>query len=126
MERWPMQRIVHRDERVTSTATVFPPSDVLRSRKSCRSCAATRREDRIWPRCDHADQLADADIVVAPTDRISFVRAALQARFQPKIELLTNRSPVRHDRGRSIASRSPFAATSTVHSSLTITATPGA
>jgi len=41
MERWPMQRIVHRDECVDIDGTGFPPSGALRSRKSCRSCAAT-------------------------------------------------------------------------------------
>src|SRR5438132_333617 len=37
------------------------------------------------------DELAGADVVVGADGSNSFVRAALQARFQPKIELLTNR-----------------------------------
>ena len=41
MERWPMQRIVHRDERVDIDGNGFSPSGVLRSRKSCENCAVT-------------------------------------------------------------------------------------
>src|SRR6266852_4418634 len=64
MERWPMQRIVHRDERVD-----------IEYGRGVRAL----------------DELAGADIVVGADGSNSFVRAALQARFQPKIELLTNR-----------------------------------
>jgi len=92
MERWPMQRIVHRDERVDIDGNGFSAigrlalQEILQ--KLCRDAGVKIEYGR---GVTALDQLADADIVVGADGSNSFVRAALQARFQPKIELLTNR-----------------------------------
>ena len=92
MERWPMQRIVHRDERVDIDGNGFSAigrlalQEILQ--KLCRN-AGVKIEYGRGVRA--LDELAGADIVVGADGSNSFVRAALQARFQPKIELLTNR-----------------------------------
>src|SRR5947208_7785383 len=92
MERWPMQRIVHRDERVDIDGNGFCAigrlalQEILRRRcgdagvrvEYCRTVAAP-------------DELAGADGVVGSYGSNSLVRAALRSLFQPKIGLLTNR-----------------------------------
>jgi 2-polyprenyl-6-methoxyphenol hydroxylase-like FAD-dependent oxidoreductase len=92
MERWTTQRIVHRDERVDIDGNGFSAigrlalQEILQ--KLCRD-AGVKIEYGRGVRA--LDQLAGADAVVGADGSNSFVRAALQARFQPKIELLTNR-----------------------------------
>src|SRR5260221_9171296 len=92
MERWPMQRIVHRDERVDIDGNGFSAigrlalQEILQ--KLCRDVGVKIEYGR---GVTTLDQLADADIVVGADGSNSFARAALQARFQPKIELLTTR-----------------------------------
>jgi 2-polyprenyl-6-methoxyphenol hydroxylase-like FAD-dependent oxidoreductase len=92
MERWPMQRIVHRDERVDIDGNGFSAigrlalQEILQ--KLCRKAGVTIAYGRA---VTSLDELAGADVVVGADGSNSLVRAALQARFQPKIELLTNR-----------------------------------
>jgi 2-polyprenyl-6-methoxyphenol hydroxylase-like FAD-dependent oxidoreductase len=92
MERWPMQRIVHRDERVDIDGNGFSAigrlalQEILQ--KLCRKAGVTIAYGRA---VTSLDELAGADVVVAADGSNSLVRSALQARFQPKIELLTNR-----------------------------------
>jgi len=124
MERWPMQRIVHRDERVDIDGNGFSAigrlalQEILQ--KLCRDAGVKIEYGR---GVTTLDQLADADIVVGADGSNSFVRAALQARFQPKIELLTNRFAWYGTTQPFDCLTLTFAATSTVHLSLTITAT---
>src|SRR6195256_3933462 len=92
MERWPIQRIVHRDERVDIDGNGFSAigrlalQEILRN--LCRD-AGVRVEYGLAVTA--LDQFAGADVVVGADGSNSFVRAALQVLFQPKIELLTNR-----------------------------------
>ncbi len=92
MERWPMQRIVHRDERVDIDGNGFSAigrlalQEILRN--LCRDAGVRVEYGRT---VTALDQLADADVVVGADGSNSFVRAALRSLFQPKIELLTNR-----------------------------------
>src|SRR6266853_1998516 len=92
MERWPMQRIVHRDERVDIDGNGFSAigrlalQEILRN--LCRDAGVRVEYGRA---VTVLDELAGADVVVGADGSNSLVRAALQSRFQPKIELLTNR-----------------------------------
>jgi len=92
MERWPMQRIVHRDERVDIDGSGFSAigrlalQEILR--KLCRDAGVKIEYGRAVAALD---EFAGADLVVGADGSNSLVRAALQERFQPKIELLTNR-----------------------------------
>ena len=92
MERWPTQRIVHRDERVDIDGSGFSAigrlalQEILQ--KLCRNAGVKIEYGRAVAALD---EFAGADLVVGADGSNSFVRAALQERFQPKIELLTNR-----------------------------------
>jgi 2-polyprenyl-6-methoxyphenol hydroxylase-like FAD-dependent oxidoreductase len=92
MERWPMQRIVHRDERVDIDGSGFSAigrlalQEILQ--KLCRNAGVKIEYGRALRALD---ELAGAHVVVAADGANSFVRSALQAQFQAKIELLTNR-----------------------------------
>jgi 2-polyprenyl-6-methoxyphenol hydroxylase-like FAD-dependent oxidoreductase len=92
MERWPMQRIVHRDERVDIDGNGFSAigrlalQEILRN--LCRDAGVRVEYGRT---VTVLDELAGADVVVGADGSNSLVRAALQSQFQPKIELLTNR-----------------------------------
>ena len=92
MERWPTQRIVHRDERVDIDGSGFSAigrlalQEILQ--KLCRNAGVKIEYGRAVAALD---EFAGADLVVGADGSNSFVRAALQEEFQPKIELLTNR-----------------------------------
>jgi len=92
MERWPMQRIVHRDERVDIDGNGFSAigrlalQEILRN--LCRDAGVRVEYGRA---VTVLDELAGADVVVGADGSNSLVRAALQSQFQPRIELLTNR-----------------------------------
>src|SRR5437899_940265 len=92
MERWPMQHIVHRDERVDIDGNGFSAigrlalQEILR--KLCRDAGVNIGYGRV---VTALDELAGADVVVGADGSNSLVRRALKALFQPKIELLTNR-----------------------------------
>jgi 2-polyprenyl-6-methoxyphenol hydroxylase-like FAD-dependent oxidoreductase len=92
MERWPMQRIVHRDERVEIDGNGFSAigrlalQEILQ--KLCRNAGVTLAYGRA---VTSLDELAGADVVVGADGSNSLVREGRQAQFQPRIELLTNR-----------------------------------
>ncbi len=92
MERWPMQRIVHRDERVEIDGNGFSAigrlalQEILQ--KLCRNAGVTIEYGRA---VTSLDELAGADVVVGADGSNSLVREGRQAQFQPRIELLTNR-----------------------------------
>jgi len=92
MERWPMQRIVHRDERVDIDGSGFSAIGRLALQgilqKLCRNAGVEIEYGRA---VTGLDELAGADVVVGADGSNSLVRAVLQAQFQPEIELLTNR-----------------------------------
>ena len=92
MERWAMQRIVHRDERVDIDGNGFSAigrlalQEILR--RLCRDAAVKIGYGRAVTALEELD---GADVVVGADGSNSLVRAALQAQFQPRIELLSNR-----------------------------------
>ena len=92
MERWPMQRIVHRDERVEIDGNGFSAIGRLALQgilqRLCREAGVKIEYSRA---VTAFDELAGADLVVGADGSNSLVRAALQSQFQPKIELLSNR-----------------------------------
>src|SRR3989442_10965648 len=92
MERWPMQRIVHRDERVDIDGNGFSAIGRLALQQILRNLCRDAGVRVEYGRSVTAlDELAGADVLVGADGSNSLVRAALQALFQPKIELLTNR-----------------------------------
>jgi len=119
-----MQRIVHRDERVDIDGNGFSAigrlalQEILQ--KLCRDAGVKIEYGRGVRALDSSRTRTSWS---APTDRIRSCERRCKRGFSPKIELLTNRFAWYGTTQPSIASRSPFAATSTVHLSLTITAT---
>src|SRR5207247_2711126 len=91
MERWPMQRIVHRDERVDIDGNGFSAigrlalQEILR--KQCRDAGVRIEYSRT---VTAPDELAGADVVVAADGSNSLVRGALQSLFHVKYEHLHN------------------------------------
>jgi 2-polyprenyl-6-methoxyphenol hydroxylase-like FAD-dependent oxidoreductase len=92
MERWPMQRLVHRSERVEVDGNGFSAisrlalQEVLQ--RLCRRAGVTIRYGRP---ISSLDELAGADLVVGADGSNSLVRNTLAAQFVPNVEVLTNR-----------------------------------
>jgi len=92
MERWPIQRIVHRDEQVDVDG--FGYSAIARLdlnrflRDLCRD-AGVRIEYR-WQVASILE-LGSADLIVGADGLHSFVRHAFESRFQPQVEWLSNK-----------------------------------
>ena len=92
MERWPIQRIVHRGERVDIDGNGFSAIGRLALRRILRDLCLDAGVRIEYGRAITAlDELASADVVVGADGSNSLVRAALQAVFEPEIELLSNR-----------------------------------
>jgi 2-polyprenyl-6-methoxyphenol hydroxylase-like FAD-dependent oxidoreductase len=92
MQRWPMQRIVHRGERVDVDGNGFSAIGRLALQEMLQSLC--RRADvsiRYGRTVASLDELAHADLVVGADGSNSLVRNALAAQFAPGIELLGNR-----------------------------------
>lgn len=92
MQIWPIQRIVHRDERVDIDGNGFSAVGRLELLAILQSlCRAAGVEIRYGRAAASIDDVAGADLVVGADGVNSLVRRALEAQFQPSIELLTNR-----------------------------------
>jgi 2-polyprenyl-6-methoxyphenol hydroxylase-like FAD-dependent oxidoreductase len=92
MERWPMQRLVHRSERVDVDGNGFSAIGRLALQEMlqglCRRSGVTIRYGRTIA---SLDELAGADLVVGADGSNSLVRTALARQFIPGVELLGNR-----------------------------------
>jgi 2-polyprenyl-6-methoxyphenol hydroxylase-like FAD-dependent oxidoreductase len=92
MQAWPIQRIVHRDERVDIDGNGF--SAIARLvllqvlQKLCREAGVAVEYGRTLA---SLAELSRADLVVGADGVNSLVRRSLEAQFEPRVELLTNR-----------------------------------
>ncbi len=92
LESWPMQRIVHRDERVDIDGNGFSAIGRLELNQFldelCRSAGVRIEYERI---VDALDRVRDCDLLVGADGANSFVRRAQEGEFATRIEWLTNR-----------------------------------
>lgn len=92
MERWPIQRIVHRGERIEIDGNGFSAigrlalQEVLH--RLSRGAGVKLRYGRA---ISSLGELAGADLVVGADGSNSLVRSALAAQFLPTVEVLSNR-----------------------------------
>jgi 2-polyprenyl-6-methoxyphenol hydroxylase-like FAD-dependent oxidoreductase len=92
MERWPMQRIVHRGKRVDVDGNGFSAIGRLALQQMLQNlCRRSGVAIRYGRGVSSLDELANADLVVGADGSNSLVRNALAAQFEPRIELLSNR-----------------------------------
>lgn len=92
MQAWPIQRIVHRGERVDIDGNGFSAIARLELlqilQKLCRETGVKVEHGRSVA---SLDAVADADLVVGADGVNSLVRSSLASQFDPGIEWLTNR-----------------------------------
>lgn len=92
MQAWPIQRIVHRGERVDIDGNGFSAIARLALlqvlQKLCREAGVTVQYGRSL---ESLDPVAGADLIVGADGVNSLVRRSFEARFEPAIEWLTNR-----------------------------------
>src|SRR5260221_3756515 len=92
MERWPMQRLVHRGEPVEVDGNGFSAIGRLALQAVLQSlCRRAGVKIRYGRAISSLDELAGADLVVGADGSNSLVRDALAAQFLPSVEVLTNR-----------------------------------
>jgi 2-polyprenyl-6-methoxyphenol hydroxylase-like FAD-dependent oxidoreductase len=92
MERWPMQRLVHRGERVEVDGNGFSAIGRLALQEMLQGlCRRAGVEIRYGRAISSLDELAGADLIVGADGSNSLVRNALAAQFIPSVEVLTNR-----------------------------------
>jgi len=92
LESWPMQRIVHRDERVDIDGNGFSAIGRLELNqfldRLCRAAGVQVRYERL---VNSLPAVQACDLLVGADGANSFVRRALEAEFEPQTEWLTNR-----------------------------------
>ena len=92
LESWPMQRIVHRDERVDIDGNGFSAIERLELnqflQQLCLEAGVSIEYQRI---VGSLQELPTYDLLVGADGSNSFVRRALETAFQPQVEWLTNR-----------------------------------
>lgn len=92
MERWPMQRLVHRGEPVEVDGNGFSAIGRLALQEVLqRLCRRTGVDIRYGRAISSLDELSGADLIVGADGSNSLVRNALAAQFVPSVEVLTNR-----------------------------------
>ena len=92
LESWPMQRIVHRDERVDIDGNGFSAIGRLELNQFLQELCAKAGVQIDYHRVIAAlDEVKDCDLLVGADGANSFVRRALEHEFAPHLEWLTNR-----------------------------------
>jgi 2-polyprenyl-6-methoxyphenol hydroxylase-like FAD-dependent oxidoreductase len=92
LESWPMQRIVHQDERVDIDGNGFSAIGRLELNQFldqlCRNSGVVIEYEKI---IDSLEEVRSCDLLVGADGANSTVRRALEAGFEPQTEWLTNR-----------------------------------
>jgi len=92
LESWPMQRIVHRDERVDIDGNGFSAIGRLELNlfldELCRKAGVLIEYEHV---IDSLAEVKDCDLLVGADGANSFVRRALEAEFETRVESLSNR-----------------------------------
>jgi 2-polyprenyl-6-methoxyphenol hydroxylase-like FAD-dependent oxidoreductase len=92
LESWPIQRIVHRDERVDIDGNGFSAIGRLELNKFLQAlCAAAGVEIEYRRAIASATELNDCDLLVGADGANSTLRRSLETEFEPQISWLTNR-----------------------------------
>jgi 2-polyprenyl-6-methoxyphenol hydroxylase-like FAD-dependent oxidoreductase len=92
LESWPMQRIVHQDERIDIDGNGFSAIGRLELNQFLDElCRAAGVSIEYGHAVDSLDRVKDCDLLVGADGANSFVRRALEAEYQLKTEWLTNR-----------------------------------
>jgi 2-polyprenyl-6-methoxyphenol hydroxylase-like FAD-dependent oxidoreductase len=92
LESWPMQRIVHRDERVDIDGNGFSAIGRLELNQFLQElCAGEGVEIEYYRAIALIDEVKNCDLLVGADGANSFVRRALEAEFESRVELLSNR-----------------------------------
>ena len=92
LESWPMQRIVHRDERVDIDGNGFSAIGRLELNQFLQElCADAGVQIEYHRAIASLDGVKDCELLVGADGANSFVRRALDDAFEPQIEWLSNR-----------------------------------
>ena len=92
LESWPMQRIVHRDERVDIDGNGFSAIGRLELNQFLQELCAKAGVRVEYHRVVAAlDEVQECDLLIGADGANSFVRRALEREFVPQLEWLTNR-----------------------------------
>ncbi|HKY08390.1 MAG TPA: FAD-dependent monooxygenase [Candidatus Binatia bacterium] len=92
LESWPMQRIVHRDERVDIDGNGFSAIGRLELnqflQELCSRAGVQFQYERVISRLD---EVAGCDLLVGADGANSVIRRILEKEFEPRLDWLTNR-----------------------------------
>jgi len=92
MEMWPIQRIVHRDERVDIDGNGFSAIARLELNRLLQTLCQEAGVQATYSRqVASIEELGQADLIVGADGLNSVVRRSLEHRFQPRVEWLTNK-----------------------------------
>ncbi len=92
LESWPMQRIVHRDERVDIDGNGFSAIGRLELNQFLQELCASAGVGIEYRRAIVSiDEVRDCDLLVGADGANSFIRRALETEFAPQVEWLSNR-----------------------------------
>jgi 2-polyprenyl-6-methoxyphenol hydroxylase-like FAD-dependent oxidoreductase len=92
LEAWPMQRIVHRDEQVDVDGNGFTAIGRLELNRFLQNlCIDAKVRIEYESAIVSLDETGECDLLVGADGANSFVRRALEEKFEPRVEWLSNR-----------------------------------